>query len=133
MGASARLAQTANLVAAVLQVMVPVCLLTCGPESAESSATKHHHRTKVTQSPAHPNSHHSQDPHPADQAPCCKRVSVGVIKASSSKGIAYLASIQQAQLSQLLLAPTVLSPMLGPTLLIGSFGLSMTPVPTLRI
>ena len=73
-----------STVLAILQIMIPVCLMICGPGSAQDLATEHDLPPNATRCPAHPDSHDSQDSQFPDRAPSCERTHIGVVLTSSS-------------------------------------------------
>ena len=73
-----------SAVLAVLQIMVPVCLMTCDLASVKDLPTKHDLPPNATHCPAHSDSHDSQDSQFPDRAPSCGRTYVGVVLTSSS-------------------------------------------------
>ena len=68
----------------VLQIMVPVCLMTCDLASVKDLPTKHDLPPNATHCPAHSDSHDSQDSQFPDRAPSCGRTYVGVVLTSSN-------------------------------------------------
>ena len=80
---SIRWSHQSSAVLAILQIMVPVCLMTCGPASAKDLATKHDLPPNATHCQAHPDSHDSQDSQFPDRASSCERTHIGVVLTSS--------------------------------------------------
>ena len=76
-----------SVVIAVLQIMVPVCLMTCGPASAKDLATKYDLPPNATHCPAHPDSNDYQNSQPPDRTSSCERTYIGVVLTSSSRYI----------------------------------------------
>ncbi len=74
-----------SMVIVVLQIMVPVCLMTCGPASAKDLTTKHDLPPNATHCPAHPDSNDSQNSQPPDRTSSCERTHIGVVLTSSSR------------------------------------------------
>ena len=124
-----------GVVAATLQVLVPVCMLACGPASAENLASAQHPTSNVTPPPAHPHTHHSQDPHPANQEPACGQAGVGIVRVcSGKKDTADTRTLQLFVFSQLLVVPNVVWPTLGATSLTRTHSPSVAPLAlTLRL
>ena len=85
-----------SAVIVVLQIMVPVCLMTCGDASAKDLATRHDLPPNATHCPAHPDSNDSQDSQLPDRAPLCEQTHIGVVLASSSR---YISDSHHAQLA----------------------------------
>ena len=73
-----------SAVLAILHIMVPVCLMACGPASAKDLATKSDLPPNATHCPAHPDSHDSQNSQFPDRAPSCERTHIGIVLTSSS-------------------------------------------------
>ena len=59
---------------ALLQVLVPVCVLACGPASRDVLATEHY----ATQHPTHHDSHGSRDSQLPNTPPACERAGAGL-------------------------------------------------------
>jgi hypothetical protein len=69
---------------AILPIVIPVCLIVCGPADAIDLAAKHDSLPNATHCPAHPDSNDSQDSQLPDRAPSCERTHFGVPVTSSS-------------------------------------------------
>ena len=70
---------------AVLQVLVPVCVLACGPASRNVRATEHHAPLHATQCLAHQDSHGSRDSQLPNTPPSCERTHAGLVINASVK------------------------------------------------
>ena len=80
---------------AILLIVIPVCLITCGPADAIDLAANHDSLANATHCPAHPDSNDSQDSQLPDRAPSCKRTHFSVRVTPSSK---YLSDSDNLQL-----------------------------------
>ena len=80
---------------AILPIVFPVCLITCGPADAIDLAANHDSLANATHCPAHPDSNDSQDSQLPDRAPSCERTHFGVRVTPSSK---YLSDSDNLQL-----------------------------------
>ena len=123
------------MVAATLQVVVPVCMLACGPASADSLTSEHHPTSNAAPPPAHPHPHHSQDPHSANPDPACGQEGVGIVRiCSGKKDTADRRTMQLFVFSQLLVLPNVAWPTLEATSLPRAHSPSASPLTlTLRL
>ena len=83
-----------SVVIAFLQVIVPVCMATCGPVSAKDLGTKHDLPPNATHCQTHPDSHDSQDSQVPDRAPSCERTYIGIVLTSLSKYLSGSHSVQ---------------------------------------
>ena len=81
---------------AILLIVIPVCLITCGPADAIDLAANHDSLPNATHCPAHPDSNDSQDSQLPDRAPLCEQTHIGVVLASSSR---YISDSHHAQLA----------------------------------
>ena len=69
---------------AILPIVIPVCLIACGPADAIDLAAKHDSLPNATHCPAHSDSNDSQDSQLPDRVPSCERTHFGVPVTSSS-------------------------------------------------
>ena len=69
---------------AILPIVIPVCLIVCGPADAIDLAANHDSLPNATHCPAHPDSNDSQDSQLPDRAPSCERTHFSVRVTPSS-------------------------------------------------
>ena len=79
---------------AILLIVIPVCLITCGPADAIDLAANHDSLPNATHCPAHPDSNDSQDSQFPDRAPSCERTHFGVRVTPSSTYISDSGNLQ---------------------------------------
>ena len=116
----------ASAVTVVFQVVVPVCMLTCEPMSAEGVVTKHHPTTNVTHCPTHPDSHHSRDSQSPDPLPSCAQTYVGIARISPGQDVANSSNAQLSVFDQSLVEPKAASSSFAFTLLTRTFSPSVS-------
>ena len=69
---------------AILPIVIPVCLIACGPADAIDLAANHDSLPNATHCPAHPDSNDSQDSQLPDRDPSCERTPFGIRVTPSS-------------------------------------------------
>ncbi len=116
----------ASAVTVVLQVVAPVCLLTCEPTSLEDVVTKHHPTTNATHCPTHPDSHHSRDSRSPDPVSSCEQTYVGIARISPGQDVANSSNAQLSVFDQPLVEPKAASSSFAFTLLTRTFSPSVS-------
>ena len=79
---------------AILPIVIPVCLIACGPADAIDLAAKHDSLPNATHCPAHPDSNDSQDPQLPEHAPSCGQTHISIIFDSLNASVSGTQSAQ---------------------------------------